>query len=73
MLTKDSLFTFEAENQMIFLDKDQRVAFMQGSLCPNADSISLEFELSSDLLGVATETLKIPLRHGEVTLAYTNT
>ena len=33
-----------------------------GQFCPDAEEISLDFYLVSDVLGEATETIKIPVK-----------
>ena len=61
LLTKDSLFTFNADKQVVFLEKSFRDALIRGTSCPKKDFISLEFLLESDLLGTATQTIDIPV------------
>ena len=61
MITKLTYLTFKAKNEVVLFEKDQRKFFLQGLLCPSTDSISLRFELSSNILGTAIETLTIPV------------
>ena len=61
LLTKDSPFTFNADKQVVFLEKNIRDALIKGTSCPKTDFVTLEFRLESDLLGTATQAIDIPV------------
>ena len=46
---------------MIMLAKDKRKSVAQGLLCPDSE-VTLAFELSSDKLGAATQTLRVQVK-----------
>ena len=45
----------------MYLDSIMRPKILAGQYCPNASEIGLEFLLSSDKLGEATEVITIPI------------
>ena len=62
MTTESSLFSFNEEKRLVFLNDKNRKKIIDGTLCPKDNIAFLEFSLDSDVLGKAKQTLAIPVQ-----------
>ena len=67
MSSKTQLFAYSDEDQTVYLASEIRPKFITGASCPAFSEISLEFLLTSDILGEANELLTIPIKPAEQT------
>ena len=62
MAGESELFTYSEEEQTVFLASEVRPKILSGLFCPAVSEVSLEFLLTSDILGKATEIISIPFK-----------
>ena len=67
MSSKTQLFAYSDEDQTVYLASEIRPKFIAGASCPVFSEISLEFLLTSDILGEANELLTILIEPSEET------
>ena len=69
MIIVAEIFTYSAEDQTVYIADEIQSEIEAGLFCPEVTEISLEFLLSSDKRGEATETIKIPVgtSNGDIT------
>ena len=58
----DNLFTFSEETNTVFLNENTRLKVLNGDICPAVDTISLVFDLHSNILTSNTQKLNIPVK-----------
>ena len=61
MSSKTQLFAYSDEDQTVYLASEIRPKFIAGAFCPAFSEISLEFLLTSDILGEENELLTIQI------------
>ena len=62
MAGESELFAYSEEEQTVFLVSEVRSKILGGLFCPAVSEVPLEFLLTSDILGKATEIISIPFK-----------
>ena len=59
MTTNTELFAFHEDSRAVFLSNAKRSEVLKGDACPAAGEYTLEFKISSNLVGTSTQTISI--------------
>ena len=59
--TDSSLFSFDAERSIVFLNKEIRPMFFNGKLCPRYKLLFLEFSLNMDETEISRQKFPISI------------
>ena len=60
----DNLFSFSEETKTVFLNQETRNEVLKGNICPPQQSVSLTFNLESNVRSPSSQSLEVPVeRH----------
>ena len=57
----DNLFTFSEETKTVFLNQETRNEVLKGNICPPQQSVSLTFNLESNVRSPSSQSLEVPV------------
>ena len=57
----DNFFSFSEETKTVFLNQETRNEVLKGNICPPQQSVSLTFNLESNVRSPSSQSLEIPV------------
>ena len=58
----DNLFVLSEETNTVFLNETKRLDVLNGDFCPQEQTVSLLFDLESDIFSPSSQSLDIPIK-----------
>lgn len=57
--TSDGFFTLDEEAQIVYIDQNKMEDFLESPYCLKNKTASIEFRLTGDIFGTATDVIKV--------------